>query len=38
MICMYLGRVGPISMAIIFGFKKNKYGLAEYPSEDITVG
>ena len=38
MIGMYLGRVGPISMAIIFGFKKNKYGLAEYPSEDITVG
>lgn len=38
MICMYLGRVGPISMAIIFGFKKNKYGLAEYPSADITVG
>lgn len=38
MICMYLGRVGPISMAIIFGFKKNKYGLAEYPAEDITVG
>lgn len=38
MICMYLGRVGPISMAIIFGFKKNKYGLAEYPGEDITVG
>ncbi len=37
-ICMYLGRIGPISMAIIFGFKKNKFGLAEYPSEDITVG
>lgn len=37
-LCMYLGRVGPISMAIIFGFKKNKYGLAEYPSEEITVG
>ncbi len=37
-ICMYLGRIGPISMAIIFSFKKNKYGLVEYPGEDITVG
>lgn len=36
--CMYLGRIGPITMAIIIGSKKHKYGHAEYPAEDITVG
>ena len=37
-ICMYLGRVGPISMAIAFGYKKGKTGRIEYPSEEVTVG
>ena len=35
--CMYLGRIGPITMAIIIGSKKHKYGHAEYPAEDIKV-
>src|SRR5574344_647719 len=37
-ICMYLGRIGPITLAIIFNFKQSKYGLATFPREDITVG
>lgn len=36
--CMYLGRIGPISMMISFNFKKAKKGVAVYPKEDITVG
>lgn len=34
---MYLGRIGPISMAIIFGNRQHK-ALVSYPEEDITVG
>lgn len=34
---MYLGRIGPISMAIIFGNRQKK-ALISYPEEDITVG
>lgn len=34
---MYLGRIGPISMAIIFGNRQHK-ALISYPEEDITVG
>lgn len=34
---MYLGRIGPISMAIIFGSHGSR-SLAEYPEEEITVG
>lgn len=34
---MYLGRIGPISMAIIFGSKR-KTALVSYPDEDVTVG
>ncbi len=34
---MYLGRIGPLSMAIVFGNRKQK-GLVSYPEEDITVG
>ncbi len=38
-ICMYLGRIGPISMAIAFNFKGNKRGYQiNYPEEDVTVG
>lgn len=36
--CMYLGRIGPITLAIIFSFKQSKYGFATFPREDITVG
>lgn len=38
MITMYLGRIGPITLPIIFSSKKSKYGLAVFPKEDITVG
>jgi len=38
-ICMYLGRIGPISMAIAFTFKGSKRGYQiRYPEEDVTVG
>lgn len=37
-LCMYLGRIGPISMMIAFHFKKGKSGMGVYPKEDITVG
>ncbi len=38
-ICMYLGRIGPISMAIAFNFKRSKRGYQiRYPQEDVTVG
>ncbi len=37
-ICMYFGRVGPISMAIAIGYKKSKKNLFSYPEEDVTVG
>lgn len=38
-ICMYLGRIGPISMAIAFNFKGSKRGYQiKYPEEDVTVG
>ncbi len=39
LICMYIGRVGPISMALAFDFKKDKrkYQI-RYPEEDITIG
>lgn len=38
-IVMYLGRIGPISMAIAFSFKgKKEQGTFKYPDENITVG
>ncbi len=36
-ILMYLGRIGPISMAIVFGNRRRKT-LVSYPEEEITVG
>ena len=36
-ICMYLGRIGPISLAVAIQAKK-KRGLASYAEEDVTVG
>ena len=35
---MYLGRIGPITLPLIFSSKKGNYGLATFPKEDITVG
>ncbi len=36
-LCMYLGRIGPISMAI--SFEKRRHGaVVRYAKEDITVG
>lgn len=36
-LCMYLGRIGPISMAIVFN-SKAKGSLTSFPHEDVTVG
>ncbi len=35
---MYLGRVGPISLAIAFSTQKEKQNIIKCPSEDISVG
>lgn len=35
---MYLGRVGPISLAIAFRTKKEKQNIIENPTEEIVVG
>ncbi|HBA98061.1 MAG TPA: potassium transporter KtrB [Lachnospiraceae bacterium] len=37
-ICMYLGRIGPISMAIFFNRQQGNNIYCSYPHEDITVG
>ncbi len=37
--CMYLGRIGPISMAIAFQFGGGKRKVQiKYPTDDVTVG
>ena len=35
---MYLGRVGPISLAVAFGFKNEKKNIIKNPTEEISVG
>ena len=35
---MYLGRIGPISLAIAFNLKTTGKNLITYPAEDISVG
>lgn len=35
---MYLGRVGPISLAIAFNFKKETQNIIKNPTEEISVG
>lgn len=35
---MYLGRVGPISLAVAFNTRKEKQNIITYPTEDISVG
>ena len=37
-ICMYLGRIGPISLAIALGTGRSKKSMVTYLQEDITVG
>ncbi len=36
-LCMYLGRIGPISMAIAVGQKKKKATI-DLPTEEVTIG
>lgn len=35
---MYLGRVGPISLAIAFSFRKDNQNIIKNPTEEISVG
>jgi trk system potassium uptake protein TrkH len=35
---MYLGRVGPISLAIAFGAGREKQNTVKEPTEEISVG
>lgn len=35
---MYLGRIGPISLAIAFSFKQKQGSMVTYPKEEVTVG
>ncbi len=37
-ICMFLGRIGPITMAFAFGKKREHTGKFKFPEEDIPVG
>ncbi len=37
-LCMYLGRIGPISLAIAFTRKGKEVSKFTYPEEEITVG
>ena len=37
-VTMYLGRVGPISLAIAFNTKKRKENIIKNPTEEISVG
>ncbi len=37
-LCMYLGRIGPISLAIAINFRQNNRNLAKFAEEDVTVG
>jgi trk system potassium uptake protein TrkH len=38
MLCMFVGRLGPITIAISFTSKDNNKNKIHYPSEDILVG
>lgn len=35
---MYLGRIGPISLAIAFGYKQGRGNAVSYPKEEVTIG
>lgn len=36
-ICMFIGRVGPLTMAIFIGMREHR-GLLRYPEEDVIIG
>ena len=38
MATMYLGRVGPISFAIVFALKKVNRNIIKNPTEEISIG
>ena len=35
---MYLGRVGPLTIAIVLGGKSKKSSKIKYPEENISIG
>ncbi len=37
-VTMYLGRIGPISLAIAFDIRKESTNIIKYPTEEISVG
>lgn len=37
-VCMYLGRIGPISMTVAFSSQNVKKNLVHYPEENVIVG
>ena len=37
-VTMYLGRVGPISLAVAFGVTKEKQNIVNNPTEPVSVG
>ena len=37
-LCMYLGRIGPISLAIALGKKRDQRGRCSFPTEEVPVG
>lgn len=37
-LCMYIGRVGPISMVVAFNTQTGKHRLLHYPEEHVIVG
>ncbi len=37
-VTMYLGRIGPISLAIAFGMKKKSENVIKNPTEEVSVG
>jgi trk system potassium uptake protein TrkH len=38
LITMYLGRIGPISLAVAFGTKREKQNIVKNPTESVSVG
>ena len=38
LLCMYLGRIGPISLALVIDLRQKRRALARFAEEDVTVG
>ena len=38
LLCMYLGRIGPISLALVIDLRQKRRALARYAEENVTVG